>query len=297
MYNLEEFPPPDRRRLPKPANEAQPARDAKPVKEVRSPKPARQSREPNPVRSIEEVRAPGRPWVRFAVLLLVAGTAGAGTYLWIDRRMTELEGNVAHALTTLEDAGGSLRLLWNTTTKLDENQAARQALLQDSIVSVKAFVETELGKLWETAYKDHEARLVQNDDRLRRHDNSIRQVAEATGRTNIRLDAMLSQNRTLEQNLRSVNETADALRETIVALSGQIQELQNQLSTARASQVQIANRVNGVETWVEGFRDENLSAATVRDRLASLARDLRAVSLRVDSLRTQTGIVTNSRPR
>jgi chromosome segregation ATPase len=230
-------------------------------------------------------------------LLVVAGTAGAGTYLWIDRRMTELEGNVAHALTTLEDAGGSLRLLWNTTTKLDENQAARQALLQDSIVSVKAFVETELGKLWETAYKDHEARLVQNDDRLRRHDNSIRQVAEATGRTNIRLDAMLSQNRTLEQNLRNVNETADALRETIVALSGQIQELQNQLSTARASQVQIANRVNGVETWVEGFRDENLSAATVRDRLASLARDLRAVSLRVDSLRTQADIVTSSRPR
>jgi hypothetical protein len=61
--------------------------------------------------------------------------------------------------------------------------------------------------------------------------------------------------------------------------------------------VQIANRVNGVETWVEGFRDENLSAVTVRDRLASLARDLRAVSLRVDSLRTQADFVTNSRPR
>lgn len=235
--------------------------------------------------------------MRFAVLLAVAGTAGAGTYTWIDRRMTELEGNVAHALTSLEDAGGSLRLLWNTTTKLDENQAARQALLQDSIVSVKAFVETELGKLWETAYRDHEARLTESADRLSSHDRSIRQLVDATGRTNIRLDAILSQNRTLEQNLRSVNETADALRQTIVAVSSQIQELQNQLSSARASQVQIANRVQGVESWVEGFRDENLSAAAVRDRLATLARDLRAVSLRVDSLRTQTNFITGSRPR
>jgi len=286
MYNLEEFPPRDRR-LP-----AKPARPAR-TKQPGSPAP---SAEAGRAHVPDRLSAGGgRRTLQYAVLLLVAGSAAGATYFWIDRRMNELEGNLAHALTTLEDAGGSLRLLWNTTTKLDENQAARQALLQDSILSVKSFVETELGKLWETAYRDHESRLAQNADRLRSHDASIRQLMDATGRTNVRLDAILSQNRTLEQNLRNVSESATALRQTLAALSDQIQGLQGQLSTARVAQTQIATRVDGVELWVDGFREENLSAETVRDRLATLARDLRTVAMRVDSLRTQTETASGGR--
>jgi chromosome segregation ATPase len=287
MYNLEEFPPPDRRH------------PAKPVRREKTDRPAAESPAIGRVAATgasRNGRGPSR-WIHFAALVAVAGGAAGGTYIWIDRRMSELEGNLAHALTSLEDAGGSLRLLWNTTTKLDENQAARQALLQDSILSVKSFVESELGKLWETAYRDHESRLAQNSARLRSHDASLRQLADATGRTNIRLDALLSQNRTLEQNLNGVNETAAALRQTLTALTAQLQELQGQLSTARVAQTQIATRVDGVENWVDGFREENLSAEQVRDRLATLARDLRVVASRVDSLRTQSDAVGNARPR
>jgi chromosome segregation ATPase len=285
MYNLEEFPPPDRRH---PAKPAIPARRTKPAEAAATAEPARRTG-----------RGPGRSWVQYAALVAVAGGAAGGTYYWIDQRMSELESNLAHALTSLEDAGGSLRLLWNTTTKLDENQAARQALLQDSILSVKSFVESELGKLWETAYRDHETRLAENADRLRSHNASIRQLVDATGRTNIRLDAILAQNRTLEQNLSNVSESAGALRQTLAALTSQLQELQGQLSTARVAQTQIATRVDGVEDWVDGFREENLSAETVRNQLATLARDLRMVASRVDSLRTQSAAprVGNALPR
>jgi chromosome segregation ATPase len=269
MYTLEEFPPPPRKR----SNNLT----------TKTAKPARPRSE--------------RTWGRYAAGVVIAATVAGGTWFWMDRRMSAIEDRLTGVARSVEDAGASLRLLWTTTTKLDESQVARQDVLQDSIGFVRQFVESEVNKLWNTAYLDHERRLGQSEGRLRNNDQAIRQLATATGSTNTRLDVLMSQNRSLEENLRLVSATAAGLRQSLLTLTGQLSELQGQLTSARTTQTQMANRVEGVERWVAEFREEDLDAETVRERLTSLVTDLRTMSMRVDSLLSRTDTVRSARPR
>jgi chromosome segregation ATPase len=216
----------------------------------------------------------------------LAGAVLTGAGLWIDHRVTRIETDLGQTLVRLEDAGSSLRLLWSTTTKLDATRSEREDLLQDSLAFVRNFVETELNKMWSTAYGEHERRLNLTDDRIAANNRSIRQMIDASGRTNSRLDVLLSQNRALESDLRSVSETALALRQTLTRLTDQLGSLESQINSSRVVQAQMANRVGGVEQWIEEFRGQGLNAANVRGRLASIAADLRMVSMRIDSLTT-----------
>jgi len=278
MYSLEEPPIPERR---------QPIRhSSRPNQKAKSEPKAK----PEPNERQPTLRDPDdeadRSWLKAVLWVILAGSVLAGAGLWIDHRVTRIENDVGQALVSLEDAGSSLRLLWTTTTRLDATRSERQDLLQDSLAFVRNFVETELNKLWSSAYAEHERRLNLTDDRIAANNRSIRQMIDASGRTNSRLDMLLSQNQALESDLRSVSETALALRQTLIRLTDQLGSLESQINASRSVQAQMANRVGGVEQWVDEFRGEGLTAQTVRGRLTSIAADLRSVSLRIDSLRT-----------
>jgi hypothetical protein len=285
MYSLEEPPIPERRQpirhSSRPNDKPRP-KDKPGPKEPAGPPPHDASGPPRR----DPADAPDRPWLRTALWLAVGAAAVSGAGLWIDHRISRIERDVGQAIVRLEDAGSSLRLLWTTTTRLDATRSERQDLLQDSITFVRNFVETELNKLWSSAYAEHERRLNLTDERIAGNNRSIRQILDASGRTNTRLDLLLAQNHSLESDLRSVSETALALRQTLIRLTDQLGSLESQINNSRAVQAQMDGRVGGVERWVEEFRGEGLNAANMRGRLASIAADLRMVSLRVDSLRT-----------
>ncbi len=99
----------------------------------------------------------------------------------------------------------------------------------------------------------------------------------------------------MQDNLRAVSETALLLRQTLGAVNTQLTELQGQLSASRSAQAQMVSRIDGVQEWVDEFRSENLSANSVRERLVTLAGDLRSMAARVDSLRARADAVPHLR--
>ena len=254
--------------------------------------------EPPPLerrKPVTQARPAGPSWIGHFVWLAVVLTAGTAGWLMMDREVSALERDLAAARADFEDAAGSLRLLWTTTVRLDESQGARQDLLQDSINVIKSYVNAEVERLWQTAYLDHERRLNQSADRIRGNTASIRYLQDAAARSDARLAGLLDENRTLAAALRVANDTAAMLRRSLVVLSGQLAGVQAQFTATRADQAQIAGRIDGVEGWVGEFRAENLSAGTVKSRLASLVADVRAVSQRVDSLRMPRDTVRRAR--
>jgi chromosome segregation ATPase len=247
MYTLEELPPPPRR---------QPAQPA--------PKQA-------------------TPRFLRAALIAVVGAAATWAYARLSQRLSDMEGDLAAAHASLDDARGSLGLLWTTTTRLDESRVAQQDVLRDSLGLVRDFAEGGM-RLWEAAFEDHERRVSANASRLREQQRSIGQLFDATAALHTRLDALVGQSRLLESDLRLASGTVTTLRQTLASLTGRLQGLDGQLAVSRTDQLQLASRMDGVEVWVDSFREQDLDAGAVRARLAALAADLRFIASRVDSL-------------
>ncbi|MGH7501133.1 MAG: hypothetical protein ACREL7_05175 [Longimicrobiales bacterium] len=257
MYDLEEPPPPHR---------------AKPVK--------------------AESAIARRPLVTLVVAIVALAFVAtmAAAQVRLSRRIARLERELAQAVTGLAEARGSLSLLWTTATKLDASQAQRadslQVSLQDSIASVQTYAENEFSRLWETAYLDHERRLEETASRLRINGEAISDIVTAAGRTNARIDGLVRQEQIQEVAITDVTESMTSLRQTLSAIDGQLSILEGETSVSRNAQRQLDTRIDGVEEWVNAFRDEGLSAGSVQSRLATLFEDLRTVAMRVDSLRT-----------
>lgn len=276
MYTLEEFPP------------------------VREPRNNGESRKPE-----SAGRKPGsgkRPaptslsWIPFAAVLAIGLSAAAGgAYWWVERRIGHLEEELTAARTELATARSSLRLLWTTTTRLDEAQARRQAGLQDSIGSVQAFFDSEVNKLWEGAYLEHGRRLDNNTALIGAHDRSIRTILDQSDQTSARIDALFRENETQYAGIRDVGERLDAIGQSLAAVTGQVTDMQSRLANAQVARGQLATRISGVEVWMDGFTGAGLNGEAVDQRLAALVADLRTMTARVDSLRVVTDSVRRSR--
>jgi len=269
MYSIEEPPPPSRPTT------------------VHAPKPT-------PLRSRV-------PWPLLAAVgVAVVSVLVTGILSWtaMRRRVTTLEAELTGARQSMEATTGSLQLLWTTMTRLDETQDERQARLADSLGAVLDFAEVEVSR-WDSAYDDQADVLRAQQDRLRRSDATMRQLLDAATRTNTRVDALMSRSAMIESDLRRVTEAEAALRESLSLLTTEFTSLEHRfagissrfaalsdVAEARQSdQLRMAGRIEAVESWIDAFRGARLDAGAVRDRLASLSADLRALSLRVDSLR------------
>ena len=250
MYSLEELPPP-KRELPK-------------------------------AKSGGSFRLPGLALVSSAGIA-TAILAGAG--FWMNHRLSRIETGLASALTGLDEAGASLRLLWTTTTRLDETQGERQDVLQDSLGFVKSYVDSEVSKLWRSAYLEHQSRLDQNSRRIAANGESITRLLDASSQASARLDAFSRRFAVQESDLRGFGEAVEGLRQTTQSLTDQYGDIERQVVAERAARLLVDGRLQGVEQWTAGFRGEGLTARTLQTRLASLVADLRAVSVRLDSLR------------
>ena len=250
MYTLEELPPPPRR---KPVSPARPARR----------------------RSVPRI-------VNTALLVTVLAVVSLA-WLRLSRRLASMEGELAAAHAALDDARGSLGLLWTTTTRLDESRVAQQEVLRDSLGLVRNFAEGGM-RLWETAFEDHERRVSGNATRLREQQQSLGRVIDATAALSARLDGLDSRSGAVEADLRLAHDDVTALRQTTSSLAGRLDGFDGVLASARSDRSQLAGRIGGLEGWVDSFRAQDLDADAVRDRLAALAADLRFIASRVDSL-------------
>jgi len=282
MYTLEEFPP--RRGSRRPAPEQQSKEDREPKKE-RPPK-----RERHRPRTLEF------GWAPLVAILAIGGSASAvGAWWWVDQRMADLEHELVQARTQLEAANNSLELLWNTTTRLDEARGRRQDFLQDSLGSVQEFVDSEVTKLWQTAYIENRQRLDANASRLGRHDASIRDILDESATTQSRIDVLYRENATQQSVLNELGRNLSGLRQTLAVVSGQIGDIGQQLAASRVARGQLDRRVGGIESWMDGFTVAGLDGGAVDRRFAALVADLRTMTARVDSLRLVTDSVRASR--
>jgi chromosome segregation ATPase len=250
MYSLEELPPP--------------------------------KREPPKPKGGGPVRLPGLALVTCAAIT-VAFLAATG--FWIDHRLSRIETDLASARTGLDEAGASLRLLWTTTTRLDESQGERQDVLQDSLGFVRDYVESEVSKLWRSAYLDHQNRLEQNARRIATNGETIARLLDASSQASARIDAFSRRFAVQDADLHSLGEAVDGLRQASQSLTDQYSDIEKQIVAERAARLLVDGRLQGVEQWNAAFRGEGLSAHSLQTRLASLAADLRAATVRLDSLR------------
>ncbi|HUF69912.1 MAG TPA: hypothetical protein VMM79_14805 [Longimicrobiales bacterium] len=285
MYTLEEFPP---RREPR-----------------HEPEPAGRFRKKREKR--EKLKEPGTPEPRggrqigvsllpiAAILAIGASTGGAGAFWWAERRVAGLEGALNEARSELQTANSSLRTLWTTTTSLDEANGRRQGFLRDSLASVQEFVDTEVAKLWQTAYLEHRRRLDTDAALIEENDQSIQLLFDASSTTSSRIDALFRENEVQYTNLRDLGQAVDAARQTLAAISNQVGELQTQFAATRVARGQLDRRIGGVERWVDGFTSAGLDGDAVERRLASLVGQLAVMTARVDSLRIVTDSVRRSR--
>jgi len=251
MYSLEEFPPPPRRVAAEPA----------PRKATR--------------------------WIpSVAFVLLVAALPVAG-YTRLSIRLSDVNSELEVAREALEEVHGSLGLLWSTTTRLDESRMAQQDVLRDSIGRVRNFAEGGM-RLWEAAFEDHERRLAGNAARLVAQQEHIDRLLKATTDLDTRVVGVAGQGRSLEAGFALASRTVSSLRDSLALLGSQLVAVETRLADARADQARTAGRVDGMELWVDAFREQDLDAGVVRERLAALASDLRLIASRVDSLGSRT---------
>lgn len=231
---------------------------------------------------------------------------------WTLHRLARVRSDLSVAAASLEEARTSLGMLWETATRLDEDQMSGRALLSDSIRSVFAYAQGEI-RLWETAYYAQERRLDENAARIDRNADAIAgmttgvraantridALARADETTASRLDALARQDRahgtaleslaqrtqTQESTVREVATTLASLRATLADVDAELVGLEDRLSASSSAYGQMGTRIDGLAGWVDGFRRAGLSGEAVADRLSRLADELRRVRLRVDSIR------------
>jgi DNA repair exonuclease SbcCD ATPase subunit len=292
MYTLEEFPP-----------RREPRHEPEPTGRFRKKRENKEKR--------EKLKEPGNPQPRggrqggrqisvsllpiAAILAIGASTGGAGAFWWAERRVAGLEGALNEARSELQTANSSLSTLWTTTTSLDEANGRRQGFLRDSLASVQEFVDTEVAKLWQTAYLEHRRRLDTDAALIEENDQSIQLLFDASSTTSSRIDALFRENEVQYTNLRDLGQAVEAARQTLAAISNQVGELQTQFAATRVARGQLDRRIGGVERWVDGFTSAGLDGDAVERRLASLVGELAVMTARVDSLRIVTDSVRRSR--
>lgn len=257
----------------------------------------------------ERTSRPIRGRVALGLLALVA----IGVQGWTIQRLNTLRSDISAAGTRLEEARGSLAMLWATTNRLDEDQMVRLAMLADSIRSVFAYAQGEI-RLWEAAYYAHDQRLRENAARitgnaealtrlttgLRAANNRVDDLASAGAAQRSRLEALeredqahgsvldrlAHQAQAQETSLRDVGTAISGLRQNLANLDTELAGLEEQLESSNSAYTQIDTRLERLAGWVDGFRRAGLSAEAVQGRLTALADELRRVRLRVDSLRS-----------
>jgi hypothetical protein len=257
MYSIEEYPPPPRRKPPQP-----------------TPKKA-------------------GPRIARTVFTILAATLVVAAYVRLATRLSTVTSELEDARSSLRDVRGSLGMLWTTTTRLDESRSAQQEVLRDSIGLVRNYAEGGM-RLWETAFEDHERRVTANTTRLQAERRRIDQLVDAATAQSVRLDAVSGRARSLETGADATRATLALLGDSLVTLASRIGGISARvgavdagLADARSAHARTDGRVDAIALWVDGFRNENLDAAAVREGLASLAAELRSIALRVDSLGTR----------
>jgi chromosome segregation ATPase len=230
-----------------------------------------------------------------AVLAIGASAGGAGAFFWAERRVATLEGALNDARVELETAHSSLRTLWATTQSLDEARGRRQDFLRDSLVSVQQFVDTEVDRLWQTAYVENRRRLDTGDARIASNAQSIELLFDASATTSSRIDALFRENEIQYTNLSDLGRSVEGVRQVLTGISSQLGELQTQFAATRVARGQLDRRIGGVERWVDEFTSAGLDGDAVQQRLASLVDEIEMMTARVDSLQAVTDSVRRSR--
>lgn len=255
---------------------------------------------------------PGRPRVTKGFALALVALVVIGLQAWTLQRLARVRSDLSVAAASLEEARTSLGLLWQTATRLDEDQMAGLALLSDSIRSVFAYAQGEI-RLWETAYYAQENRLDENAARIGRNADAIARMTTGMRAANTRIDALArvdettatrldalgrqdrahgtaleslaQRTQTQESTARDVTATLATLRQTLADLDAELLGLDDRLSASSSAYGLMDTRVDGLAGWVDGFRRAGLSAEAVAGRLSALTDELRRVRLRVDSIR------------
>jgi chromosome segregation ATPase len=230
-----------------------------------------------------------------AVLAIGASAGGGAAFFWAERRVATLEGSLNDARTELETAHSSLRTLWATTQSLDEVRSRRQDFLRDTLASVQQFVDTEVNRLWQTAYVENRRRLDTGDARIAENAQSIDLLFDASATTSSRIDALFRENEIQYTNLTDLGQSVEGVRQTLAAISGQVGELQTQFAATRVARGQLDRRIGGVERWVDEFTSVGLDGDAVQHRLAALVDELAVMTARVDSLQAVTDSVRRGR--
>jgi chromosome segregation ATPase len=271
---------------------------------------------------------PSRPGMTRAIVLGLVALAVIGMQAWTLHGLSRVRDKAAVDRAELDQARISLGLLWALTERLDEEQIAGLGQLADSIRSVFAYAQGEV-RLWETAYYAQEQRLDDNAASIARHAESITRVTNAASSAGTRLvelaradeakqsrlDALERESRTHATavamlarrteghgaNLVDVTEAVGSLRESLASLGAEqssldaeLGGLENQVASSGSALGEIDTRVERLDGWIDGFRRAGLSGETVQSRLATLASELRRVTMRVDSLRSRGPAVLTS---
>jgi hypothetical protein len=78
-----------------------------------------------------------------------------------------------------------------------------------------------------------------------------------------------------------------SLRQTLAGLDTELAGLENQLTSTGSAFGEMDTRVARLDGWIDSFRRAGLNGQAVENRLATLASELRRVTMRVDSLRSR----------
>jgi len=244
-------------------------------------------------------------------LAAIVVTAGQ---IWVVSELLGLRDRLAAERAELDQARISLGLLWEITERLDEEQIVRLGELTDSIRAVLAYAQGEV-RLWETAYYAQEQRLDEEAARVASNMQAIARLHSAAQMASNRLDelartdiAYAARVYALEQQTRShatamatLARRADAqqddmgeiathigtLRESLAGLDTELAGLETQLTSTGSAFGEMDMRVARLDGWIDGFRRAGLNGEAVENRLATLASELRRVTMRVDSLRSR----------
>lgn len=280
-------------------------------------KTSRTASRPSPAEDEPRPRAGGLRIAAIAVAALVV----IGMQGWTLHRLSRVRHDLSTAGSSLAEARGSLGTLWETTKDLDQDQMARLTLLSDSIRSVFAYAQGQIN-LWEAAYDAQQRRIEEDAARIGRNGEAITRMTRVVdGRLDAlagadrtqqsRLDALARDDRTQmsmlealagrtqsnETMLRDVSATLSGLRQTLASLDGQLAAMEDRYATSTTAIQELHARVDGMAGWVDGWRRTGLNGPAVEERLATLADELRRVSVRVDSMRFRATTVRPAESR
>jgi chromosome segregation ATPase len=255
-----------------------------------------------------------RPGMRRAMVFGFAALAVLGLQGWMLNELLRVRDRLAVEGAELDQARISLGLLWTLTERLDEEQIEGLAQLADSIRSVFAYAQGEV-RLWETAYYAQEQRLDENAASIGSHAQAIARVTSAASAASTRLDglaradvtkasrldalerqdraygeafaALVRRTDAQESKVLAVSADVGSLRQTLAGLDADLAGLEGQVTSTGSAFGQMDTRVERLDGWIDGFRRAGLNGEAVQTRLATLASELRRVTMRVDSLRAR----------